>query len=365
MVSVHLSTSQTLMRYISEWDPREAAHTKGGYLEGSISLPPFQGILRLEIQTWPAADVDPEVAEIHPILLHVVRIGKGKRDQDLEPVPNSSHWRQIFEVSSETRNVSVINSMSDLDIRPDGTVRNVPAQDVITVMDSDNCIALGKKRGQLNLVLLQPKQRTRSQEGEATITAVLQDRLQGATEKEVLPLEKFFKGKKARNLKKVRIRVEVFSASGNISAVSSQTIVDSGNKDIGAMDFVDAGPLASCEKGDRMVVMASEYILSRDVTPIFQIFSRDANNELVNHPELEELLQQPENALVNNTTILFTTPAQPRLQELPPSIEIKLTVKRLIDNYICNKKFDFQYRVCEFGNCIYCDFGIDKPELPY
>ena len=55
---------------------REAAHTKGGYLEGTISLPPFHGILRLELQTWPAADVDPEVAEIHPILLHVVRIGK-------------------------------------------------------------------------------------------------------------------------------------------------------------------------------------------------------------------------------------------------------------------------------------------------
>ena len=76
--------------------------------------------------------------------------------------------------------------------------------------------------------------------------------------------------------------------------------------------------------------MASEYILSRDVTPIFQvsnsfnnkkeyfligtytfiviisqIFSRDANNELVNHPELEELLQQPENALVWKITILL------------------------------------------------------------
>ena len=37
--------------------------------------------------------------------------------------------------------------------------------------------------------------------------------------------------------------------------MSSQTIVDSGNKDIGAMDFVDAGPLASCEKGDRMVTI--------------------------------------------------------------------------------------------------------------
>ena len=36
-------------------------------------------------------------------------------------------------------------------------------------------------------------------------------------------------------------------------SVFSQTIVDSGNKDIGAMDFVDAGPLASCEKGNRTV----------------------------------------------------------------------------------------------------------------
>ena len=38
-------------------------------------------------------------------------------------------------------------------------------------------------------------------------------------------------------------------------SVSSQTIVDSGNKDIGAMDFVDAGPLASCEKGNRTVII--------------------------------------------------------------------------------------------------------------
>ena len=62
------------------------------------------------------------------------------------------------------------------------------------------------------MVLLQPKQRNRAQEGEATITRVLQvlqyeliqypfisshvsiqDRLQGAAEKEVMPLEKFFK----------------------------------------------------------------------------------------------------------------------------------------------------------------------------
>ena len=45
-MSVVLSTTQTLIRYISEWDPREAAHTKGGYLEGAITLPPFTGTLR-------------------------------------------------------------------------------------------------------------------------------------------------------------------------------------------------------------------------------------------------------------------------------------------------------------------------------
>ena len=39
----------------------------------------------------------------------------------------------------------------------------------------------------------------------------------------------------------------------SLYSVTSQTIVDSGNKDIGAMDFVDAGPLASCEKGNRTV----------------------------------------------------------------------------------------------------------------
>ena len=102
-MSVVLSTTQTLIRYISEWDPREAAHTKGGYLEGAITLPPFTGTLRLGlahgclasryfpiifvaagdhvllrmiVQTFPAEDVDPAIAALHPVLLHVVRIGK-------------------------------------------------------------------------------------------------------------------------------------------------------------------------------------------------------------------------------------------------------------------------------------------------
>ena len=34
-----LYTTDTLLRYKSEWDPRVLANTKGGYLEGRIRVP--------------------------------------------------------------------------------------------------------------------------------------------------------------------------------------------------------------------------------------------------------------------------------------------------------------------------------------
>ena len=179
-MSVELTNTHTLIRYISEWDPREAAHTKGGYLEGTITIPPHSGPLSMIIQTYPAEDVDPAIATVHPVLLHIVRIGRGKREQDQEPVPTHYHWRQVFEISGG--NVSVINRTSELDRRPDGSLRNVPPRAVITQV-SDNTVVLGRKRGQLNLILLQPKQKSRALDGEATVTKVLQDRLNIAPRK--------------------------------------------------------------------------------------------------------------------------------------------------------------------------------------
>ena len=61
-MSIELQTTQVLMRYISEWDPREAAHTKGGYLEGQIKVPDFNGAMTMVIQTYPAADADPLIS---------------------------------------------------------------------------------------------------------------------------------------------------------------------------------------------------------------------------------------------------------------------------------------------------------------
>ena len=37
--AISLFTTDILLRYKSEWDPRAHAHTKGGYLEGEIRVP--------------------------------------------------------------------------------------------------------------------------------------------------------------------------------------------------------------------------------------------------------------------------------------------------------------------------------------
>ena len=55
------------------------------------------------------------------------------------------------------------NQVSQLDQE-----RKVPLRDVVTRLE-DNKIILGKKRHQLNLVLLQPKQRSRPGDLDATV----------------------------------------------------------------------------------------------------------------------------------------------------------------------------------------------------
>lgn len=37
--AINLYTTDILLRYKSEWDPRAHAHTKGGYLDGEIRVP--------------------------------------------------------------------------------------------------------------------------------------------------------------------------------------------------------------------------------------------------------------------------------------------------------------------------------------
>ena len=76
-------------------------------------------------------------------------------------MPNHFHWRQIFDVVRGE--VVLLNQLSQLDEE-----RNVPLRDVVTRLE-ENRIILGKKRHQLNLVLLQPKQRARPGDLDATV----------------------------------------------------------------------------------------------------------------------------------------------------------------------------------------------------
>ena len=150
------------------------------------------------LETFPAEDVHPFVANVHPSLLHVVRIGKGKRYNHLEPVPTKIHWRQEFEIQGNK--VFVINRTSELD---EGR-RQVPAKDVVTEMHN-NTITLGSSKEHLNLVILKPKQSN----CDATITKVLGDRLEISDNATLEQYKKYFVGDQGGiNLMKIRLQQE-------------------------------------------------------------------------------------------------------------------------------------------------------------
>jgi len=360
MVSINLATSANLLRYISEWDPREPAHTKGGYMDGSITIPNIPGKLKMVIQTHPASDIDPNLANIHPCILHVVRIGKGKREQGLEPVPTYYHWKQEFEI--EDGKVKILNRTSELDVEKDGvTPRQVPLIDDITTIRG-NTITLSRKRGDLNLILLQPKQKARAKANEATVTKVLADRLGTNCAQTIEIYEKIFKN--ANSLKRICLKVDFFTEDGqHCGSDVSAPIVDTGNKAIGSMDFYDATPHKSCVRGGRKVIMVSEYTLDKSVSPIFQVFDQNDQHQ----QEFDQFLMQPHKDEINlkNQTIIFITPKQPMLAKIGEYLEnyrIKLLAKRLGDGYTSPKMFNFRYIDHQMNNCPFCDHKVDSDE---
>jgi len=363
MTLIDLYSTSNLLRYISEWDPREPAHTKGGYMDGVIQIPNVRGNLKMVIQTFPAEDVPDLVSTIHPCLLHVVQIVKGRRDQESEPVPTYYHWKQEFEI--EDGQVFVINKMSELDVKNDGyTPRDVPRKVFVTTVQG-NSVVLGKKREQLNLILLQPKQQARAKANEATITKVLADRLGPYVGQEKVELhENFFKKEHARNLKRIRLKVDFYDESGFHcgEAISPQTIIDTGNKEIGSMDLYDVTPRKSCIRGGRKIIMVSEYTLAKGVRPIYQV-----TNKFGEHmPYLDKYLAQPDQFVIKNQTIIFLTPPQKQLQELENNLRnfsIKLLAKREGDGYTSNREFEFKYLDHKVNSCPFCDLKIDTDEV--
>jgi len=353
---ISLYTTDTLLRYKSEWDPRLHAHTKGGYLDGEIRVPKVNPneTLFMTLETFPAEDVHPAVAGVHPCMLHLVRMGNGKRHSWLEPVPTKIHWRQTFEIQGDK--VSVINTTSDLDVEKDGvTKRKVPAKDEVTQMHN-NTIVLGGSKGNLNLVFLKPKQSN----CDATITKVLSDRLRVTEEKTLEQYKKHFVGKEGGiNMMKIRVKVSFYNAARALicSSISPQTVVDNGSKKIGCMEMYDCWPRKSSPAGGRKIMMISEYDLADDVVPRFEVYDADGCHRLDFEKWIVQPIRSASTMAIKNATIVFLTPAQPHLEKIQNQIgnfSLKLVAHRQGDG-MTSKAFAFEYTTS-------CDHRMDGDE---
>ena len=384
-VNFNLTERSMLLRYVSEWDPRLAAHTKGGYVRGEVSSVPREA-RRMVLTTVPCQEkarmMEAElgkkvtrVGEVHPLLLHVVRMGQNKRDNGLEPVPTFYNWRQEFYIHRD-KTVRILNKVSDLDFNErTGEMRDVPTdpaddRTIVTRITERNSIVFGGSRGEINMIALQPKlENSKAGRGEATITNVLEDRLSERSRDVRQLVEKLFVKKNKVNLKMFRIKVDFYSETNLfLGSCTSDAIKDTGNRVSGAMDLHDVSLQKSCTAGGRKVIMVSEFSLADDVIPVFRVYDRDGQP----CPRDEERINQPHEGKFTwrKESILFMTPAQNNdvINDLTlQNKSIHLLLRRKSDNYESPKTFEFQYILHpedgRFEVCLICQFKLDTVGL--
>merc|ERR1712165_242013 len=354
-----LRSQYHLFRYASEWDPREKGKTKGGYLEGRINLPRVREDMRVVVSTCPAPGSELEGAEdVHPTLLHVVRKSRNRRMNEREPVPNIHHWRQEFLVINNK--VTVLNKVSNRD-----EDRNVPDEDELFELNDERVITFGKDVGDVNMIILIPKTDARAHGKDVTVSDLLRSRIK---EKYMKNIEKHYKGKNSINLKQMRLKVEFYKhhETQPFTSAFSDIILDTASKHLGALDFLDATPLKSCDTGGRKIIMISEFVLAVDVEPRFQLWDRNGTRQ--KHLEDDqEYIRQPmidhrdlnETVAVFKESIIFITPSQPNLAKIrDKGLTIMLAARRKSDGFESRKKFLFSYSA-HTEDCVYCN---DNPD---
>ena len=358
-----------LFRYPSEWDPRQAGQTKGGYLQGHLQLPRVAAPLRLLLSTSPAEPpAAPHLAGAHPALLHVVRKGRGnRRDQDKEPVPNKLHWQQEFLVRGGRLTIRNKTSVLDSARCARSGMAPIPATDDMLAVRDDMRIGLGREAGQLKLIILSPKTEKRASGEEVSLTTILATRLEPDQVPQAVQL---YTGRNSANLKRVRLRLEVFREDTGelLGAASSLPISDTASKAHGALDLRDATPLLSCARGGRKVVLVSEFSLAADVEPRFQLLGADGARAAAAE---EALVRQPgEQAArtveVLRETIVFLTPEQPHAERLlAEGWRLELVARRRSDGRVSRARFPFHYLPHDYYKpCPFCELGVDGLEEP-
>jgi hypothetical protein len=246
---------------------------------------------------------DSQLLAFHPSALHVFR-KKGKYRQNAkEPVPNISMYRQELQVIN--RVVKIVNKRSEFD-----TGRNIPAIDDIFTLGSDNCIHLGGKDTELNMVVVKPKVEKRSQEKDISMDKMIADRIQDPNLQHAVGEYFIENSQKNKYLNKYRLKIklEVFSIESGqlLRSGLSGSILDTNHFII---KINDISKFHGCNLGGTKVFMASEFSLPKSIKPLFQLWTYEG--ERIDEGVERQLLMQPqpEEISIVRDAIIFITRA--------------------------------------------------------
>ena len=160
---------------------------------------------------------------------------------------------------------------------------------------------------------------------------------------------------------KIRVKVSFYDEAGNYfcSAISPQTVVDNGNKKLGCLEIYDCHPRKSNPDGGRKIMMISEYTLSDDVVPRFEVYDAEGHQrEDVERKYLVQPIKSSSTMVIKNATaIIFLTPRQPHwdtIQNLIPGYSLKLVAYREGDG--------MKSRALAFDYTTSCDHQMDGDE---
>ena len=284
-----------------------------------------------------------------------------------ETVPSEHNWQQEFFVVDGS--VSIRNNITMADIeRYKGKDEGLQEIDDLFPISEDMVLNFGKKQGEINMVLLVPKTESRSNQEEVTINKVMANRLKEPFL--INTLSSHFHSKRhANNMKRLRIRYEIYSYETDALLISgeSEKISDSANKDHGVLDFTHAVPPSSCERGGRKVFMRSLGQIAAEVEPRFQLM--DSHGQRLR--DMEHLLIQPndtrfpdaKNVMTLKEMMIFITPAQPEgvVEKIVINKwKIKVVGFRPSDQFESRTAFPFQYVPHDFYEpCIHCSMDTD------
>merc|ERR1712013_813848 len=207
-------------------------------------------------------------------------------------------------------------------------------------IQDDFILPIGKEFGELNMIILIPKTEKRASHDDVCLSKLLKSRIKDPAALKFLT--DTYTGKNSLNLKKVKLRVDVFSLESNTF-------------------------LRSCAMGGRKIVMIAEFGLAKDVEPRFQLYDQEGRRlkEEEDAVLVQPNTQQGRTVSIMKETIVFITPPQPHAETiLENNWRVKLVARRSSDGLVSKTKFDFDLVPHDYcSTCIFCEIDPDKQAL--